>query len=65
MFLWEQNLILLEILESLDASESSQADFIRDMKESLLEQASLFQMPLESASGQIIHINGPTSNSKS
>lgn len=49
MFLWEQNLILLEILESLDASESSQADFIRDMKESLQEQASLFQMPLESA----------------
>lgn len=47
--LWEQNQILLEILESVDTSESSQADFIKDMKESLQEQASLFQMPLESA----------------
>lgn len=45
----EQNQILLEILESVDASESSQAEFIKDMKESLQEQASLFQMSLESA----------------
>ena len=47
--LWEQNQILLEILESVDTSESSQADFIKDMRESLQEQASLFQMSLESA----------------
>lgn len=45
----EQNQILLEILESADTSMSSQADFFRDMKESLQEQTALFQMHLESA----------------
>lgn len=47
LLLREQNKVLLEILESVDASESSQADFFKDVKEALKEQAALFQMPPE------------------
>ena len=55
----EQNQILLEILESADTSMSSQAEFFRDMKESLQEQTALFQMHLESAVA-VQESGGPT-----
>lgn len=49
LLLWEQNRILLEILESVDASESSQAEFFNNAKESLQKQTALFQMLLEAS----------------
>lgn len=45
----EQNQILLDILESVDASESSQSDLLEDIKESLQELTSNFQKHLESS----------------
>ena len=47
--LQEQNRLLLEILESVDTSMSSQAEFFKDMREFLQDQAVLFQSNPESS----------------